>query len=126
MRAIRLALICVGAFAATAAAPTSLWTPSEAQVARLETLVRPKGPTRRISAPSSYDRAYAGTTISGRKIVEGRWVSRRWNGPAQIPNPKIVPFSALPDILDGGCDVVTVMYDVATDKIVLLQCNGVA
>jgi hypothetical protein len=121
-----LALVCAAAFAMIAAAPTTFWTPSQAQVTRLETLVKPAGPTRGIRAVSEYDRAYAGTTVSGRKIVEGRWVLRSWSGAAQATSPKIVPFGALPEILDGGCDVVTVMYDVATDKIVLLQCNGVA
>ena len=95
-------------------------------MARLETLVKPAGPTRSIRAVSEYDRAYAGTTVSGRKIVEGRWALRSWSGAAQAPSPQIVPFNALPDVLDGGCDVVTVLYDVTTDKIVLLQCNGVA
>ena len=125
-RAIQLTLICIVALAATAATPTPFWTPSQTQVARLETLVKPKGLTRKIRALGEYDRAYAGTTVSGRKIVEGRWALHGWTGAIPAPNPKIVSFDALPDILDGGCGVVTVMYDVATDKIVLLQCNGVA
>ncbi|CAN5537986.1 hypothetical protein BH10PSE4_BH10PSE4_33580 [soil metagenome] len=125
-RAIQSALAGAVALGMTAASLATFWTPASAQVARLETLVKPKGPARGIRPISRYDRAYAGTTMSGRQIIEGRWVDRGWSASAKPSSPKIVPYGALPDVLDGGCDIVTVMYDVSTDKIVFLACNGVA
>ena len=119
----RLALACVFVLTATAASPTPFWTPDAAQVSRLEALAKPAG---KMAALSKYDRDYAGTTVAGHKVIEGRWVQRSWNTTPQTPNPKIVPFANLPDIDDGGCSVVTVMYDVESEKIVLLECNGFA
>ena len=123
MRGMKLALTCVAALVLVAAAPMPFWGPSPAQIARLEMLVKPTG---QIRALAKYERAYAGTTVSGRKMIEGRWISPNWNARPQARSPQIVPFGSLPEILDGGCSVVTVMYDVQTDKILLLQCNGVA
>ena len=120
---VRLALACVFVLAVTAASPVPFWTPGAAQISRLEAVAKPVG---EMAALSKYDRDYAGTTVAGHKVIEGRWVQRNWNTTPQTPNPKIVPFTDLPEIDDGGCSVVTVMYDVKADKIVLLKCNGFA
>ena len=120
-RAARLAVICIVALAAMAAAQTPFWTPGAGQIARLETLVKPSAG---IEPLAKYDRAYAGMTLSGRKMIEGRWVRRPWSASPQNIDPRIVNFGDLPDIADGGCSVVTVMYDVQIDKIAFLECNG--
>lgn len=31
-----------------------------------------------------------------------------------------------PDVADGGCGVIHVTYNLATDEVIELQCNGVA
>lgn len=120
-RPARLLLVCIVAMTAMAAARGPFWTPSATQVARLETLVEPSA---RMEPLAKYDRAYAGMTLSGREMIEGRWVRRPWSKAPQSTDPRIVAYSDLIDVADGGCSVVTMMYDVVSDKIAYLECNG--
>ncbi|MBQ1559625.1 MULTISPECIES: hypothetical protein [Caulobacter] len=92
--------------------------PGRDQVVQLEAQVKPPRGYRL----DQYDRSYSGTFMSGRKIIEGRWV--QVDLPGQKPKVEIVPYHQLPDIADGGCAVVTVYYDVATAKVAGVACNG--
>ncbi len=100
-----------------------LWNPTAAQVSRVEAIA--KRP-RHVKALSKYQRHYAGATVAGRKVIEGRWIEVDWSDPPTIGVAKIEPYAALPAVLDGGCSIVTVIYDVATDKIAMIECNGLA
>lgn len=43
-----------------------------------------------------------------------------------IPRRRWVKAEELPLVFDGGCSVVTVVFDVARDRVVSTKCNGVA
>lgn len=80
---------------------------------RIERMVRlPEG--RR---PSEYTRHYA-ASADGQTIlaiyVSGR-DHRSWEA-----------LSRLPRIMDGGCGVVTIRFDVARDLVDSVDCNGLA
>ena len=38
----------------------------------------------------------------------------------------IVPFKELPKVLDGGCGVIRLTYDVKVKRVVTMFCGGVA
>ncbi len=38
----------------------------------------------------------------------------------------IVPFEELPKVLDGGCSVIRLEYDIETKQVIYISCNGVA
>lgn len=107
------ALLLVGA----AVAGQIHWIPGKVDVAKLEAQAKPPEGYRL----NRYDRAYSGTYISGRKIIEGRWVEVAHG---QRPKVEIVAYDQLPNIADGGCSVVTVYYDVVTAKVASVHCNG--
>ncbi len=110
-------LVSVSLLAGVALAGEAHWIPNRADVVRLERQVMPPGGYRL----DSYDRAYSGTYVSGRKVIEGRWVEVERG---RKPRVDVVSYEKLPDIADGGCSVVTVYYDLATAKIAGVRCNG--
>jgi len=123
---VRRALVALAltAFAVAAPAGATLprgrpyWTPTPAQVAKLESQTSRKpgmAPTWR------YGRDYAGVTLDDRKMIVGRWVR---DDSGRTIGVRIGPLSAIPDIADGGCSVVSVMYDVKTEHLVSMTCNG--
>ena len=103
--------------------------PDPTAVAHFESLVKlPRG----ADSLARYDRYYAGVYISGRKVIEGVYVEIERdfrsgpNPPRPRPSVHIVTPKRLPMIADGGCSVVTVFYDVKTDKAAGADCNGLA
>lgn len=72
---------------------------------------------------ASYERSYAWQRPDDgvRKVIgvylepDGESRGRRW-----------VAENALPMILDGGCGMITLSYDVATQRIEHVTCNGAA
>lgn len=81
----------------------------------------------RISLPAGasplplYERFYAweGRDDGVRKVfgtyVRGQGTGRHW-----------VSQNELPLVMDGGCDIVTLTYDVEADRIERVECNGEA
>jgi hypothetical protein len=67
-----------------------------------------------------YTRYYAMVTYNGRAMVRGVFVG----GPSKLIVVKSE--ASLPLIMDGGCSVVNVLYDVMAHKVVRAACNGVA
>jgi hypothetical protein len=101
--------LLLGAAAAPSPEPEALMDRIESAV------VLPAG-----AAPlSSYGRYYAWEDRSdGVRKVLGVYVvepqpQRRW-----------VTQNELPAVMDGGCDVVSVMFDLATDRIEWAECNA--
>lgn len=69
---------------------------------------------------SKYTRHYAAVNRGGRTMVRGVLVG----GPSKVVIETVK--SDLPVIMDGGCDVVNVLYDTKMHKIVNVFCNGYA
>ncbi len=110
------ALLSCGA----AVAGEAHWLPSHSDVEKLEAQAKPPKGYRL----DQYDRSYSGTFVSDRKVIEGHWIQVRT--PGQKPRVTIVTYDQLPQVMDGGCSVVTVYYDLATAKVTGVACNGVA
>jgi hypothetical protein len=118
------------AFAATSASaiirPTQGWTPTMAQVQRIESKVHMPDGAQAITA---YLRFYAGVVDKGRQVIEGVYLARGVVRDMQIDHERdvqISPEKDIPFIDDGGCLMVTVYYDVASDTITHAACNGYA
>jgi hypothetical protein len=94
------------------------WTPSPTIIAQLEAnLTMPKD----ASPLQSYVRYFAGEVVGGRDIVVGIFVYDPEH--AEI---RVVGTNQMPKILDGGCDVIHLTYDVDQRKVLSLSCNGEA
>jgi hypothetical protein len=99
------------------------WTPTQADVARLENgLKLPIAPTP--SGPlKDYARYYAGILKNGHRMIRGELVAF---DPGQRGSVHITSEDKFPVIMDGGCGVVNFLYDVQTAKFVSMGCNGLA
>ncbi|HEV7659718.1 MAG TPA: hypothetical protein VGO55_07720 [Allosphingosinicella sp.] len=106
--------------AAPAAGPAGSDAEQQAIMDRIERAVRlPEG----ANPLASYERSYAWQQSEDgvRKVIGvylgagGESRGRRW-----------VAQNALPMILDGGCGMITVEFDVATQRIEHVTCNGAA
>lgn len=107
------ALAALGTTAAWADAPA--WKPDLAVIARLERkLVLP--PYSHILG--HYQRYYAGDTVGGRRVVEGRLI---WSRRAIT---HIVAPDKLPNTKGGGCDYIDLTYDVQDDKVTSVACHA--
>lgn len=69
---------------------------------------------------SEYSRVYAGRMEDGRYIVTGVLMRSRDS------TVEIVPHEELPLVFDGGCDVITVKYDLQEKIVLSIRCNGEA
>lgn len=91
------------------------WAPSSALIREIESgLAMPKG-----LSLHSYRRYYSGDLSNGRRLVVAVFLE------SDHPGTETVPQSKLPRILDGGCSVVTLRYDVKLKKVLDIGCNGV-
>jgi hypothetical protein len=79
-------------------------------------LVLPKG----AKSLFEYTRYYAMVVQDGRSMLRGEFVG----GPSKIIVVKSE--ASLPLIMDGGCSVVNVLFDVMAHKVVQIVCNGYA
>lgn len=91
------------------------WTPTPALVVDVEArLALPEG-----AAPmDSYGRYYYGKFKHGRRVLVGEFVQDL------SPGVHIISPTHAPRILDGGCSVIRLVYDVAQKKVTALFCNG--
>jgi len=124
-------LFCV-ALAPASALGAREWRPDAATVARVEAYMNTHMPTREGSATltiplrlQDYARYYAGVFDGGgRRMVRGVYIRFE---PERYPRgTHIVPENALPMILDGGCGVIEVRFDVAAGRALWAACNGLA
>ena len=91
--------------------------PTVEVIAQLErVLILPRG-----AYPlTKYTRHYATVRHDGRIMVQGVFVGGRSNVVIEKSE------SDLPGILDGGCHVINILYDLQAHKIVQAFCNGYA
>ena len=107
-------------------APATAWVPTIDAVRHVESKVNlPDG----AKSMGAYVRFYTGVVENGRKVIEGVYLvravvedmHRTVHGDVNIVAARDMPF-----INDGGCLMVTVYFDVASDAITRIRCNGYA
>ena len=91
------------------------WTPAERLIAELEDVFRRRG-----GQLVSYARHYAGVTDGERRIIRGEYVSDRLG---EKPGIYVASEAEIPEIFDGGCDVVHLSYD-PSSKEMTSRCGG--
>ncbi len=102
------------------------WTPGAKDIAKLESVVNLSSAT--LISPGSkppahlseYARIYAGVTIHGRRMIRGVLLLGTPTGAS------VVRETMLPEIMDGGCGIIYLLYDVEASRVASLRCNGVA
>jgi hypothetical protein len=107
-----LALLTISSGPLKAAVPQ----PSEGEIQALEREISMPAGARPVSA---YDRYYAAAIQDGRRVIHGIYFG---NG----GKTTIEASGNLPVVMDGGCGVVNVDYDVESHKFIRVFCNGVA
>lgn len=125
--ALIVAMLAI-AVVANARAQTSV---SEASIRAIESqLVMPRG-ARTLEV---YDRYYASGQLNGHEVVIGVFLLRSSFGEtvrpgatavAAIPNAFTTSRQQLPIIADGGCSVVTIYFDVTTQRLLPIRLKGV-
>ena len=117
--------------AASSAAMAEPWAPDQETIAKLEASVQfpdwgpsTQYPGGHVPAVSEYARYYTGEAFDGRKMVFAELVSLG-SGPEIEPGIHLVgSVAAFPQIADGGCSVVSLVYDVGEARVIGLRCNG--
>jgi hypothetical protein len=119
----RIASLFAGAFVLSGlasmgcVAAESAWTPDPKVIKEIEHSVSLPAEAKPIV---QYSRYYAGAVRHGIRVVVGTWITG-------LDVSRIVPSEAdLPVILDGGCGIVNIEYDVKRHRFVKVFCNGVA
>ncbi len=112
------------------------WKPGKRIIAKLDFAFRNSSTWR--GAPPVFDnyyRYYAGVTIKGRRMIRAEFTefpnsTKIVNNEIEFyqdgPAVQVVPVDKFPNIFDGGCGVVNMLYDVDADRMVWQRCNGVA
>jgi len=94
------------------------WKPSASLVAAIESQLSMPSKSR---SKETYVRYFAGIMIEGRWFVVGVFLYDPANAAVRL-----VDISNLPEVHDGGCDVVNLRYDVEREEVVSIFCNGEA
>lgn len=68
----------------------------------------------------AYARYYSGQAAHGHHLLIGEFVFGD-----EEPGVRVVSPEKAPKILDGGCSVVNLKYDVEKKKVLAIFCNGV-
>lgn len=92
------------------------WTPTIDLVGKVEAELKMPAGTKL----SSYTRYYYGQISQGRRVLIGEFVLG-----SDAPGVHIVTPEKAPKILDGGCSLIDLKYDVEKRVVVDLSCNGV-
>ena len=101
------------------------WTPTRADVARIEaglklpTVPTPSGPLK------DYERYYAGIVQNGHRMIRAEFVALGVD-PQARGQVHITSEDKFPVIMDGGCGIVSLLYDVEAGRVVSIGCNGLA
>ena len=91
------------------------WTPSASLVAQIEAKIKmPKGTTL-----AAYTRHYYGVVENKHRILIGVYIQSD-----KFPGIRISPMAAVPKVLDAGCGVVNLKYDVNQGRTLAIFCNG--
>jgi hypothetical protein len=136
LRATTLAAGLATGFAgiiATAHAQWWRWTPTDAEIAKLEAGIKLETlPHLEASLPplSGYARYYIGTTRDGTEdgepVILGVLVTPDLS-PSHKAGIHVVENTwDLPAFYDGGCSIINLVYSPRQQKIESIQCNGLA
>jgi hypothetical protein len=114
------ALIAISAIADTSSKANPAfeqghWPPTPQQIKELESHL-PMAPPLGIQMAARY---YYGSTVGGHEFIIGEILS-----PGDKPG--IYISDNLPLVLDGGCSVINLTYDVKENSFVGYACNGMA
>lgn len=101
-----------------AAPNNTVWDPPPSLIAVIEEHI---AMPVHASPLKSYVRYYSGVTTNNRRMVIGKFLLDTVHA-----GIKISEINGVPRVLDGGCSVVNLKYDVRKKKIVAIFCNGVA
>lgn len=70
---------------------------------------------------NTYVRYFAGEVADDRRLIVGTFLHDPENA-----GIRIVEREKIPEVLDGGCDVVNLKYDIERKEVLALFCNGEA
>ncbi len=102
------------------AADLQRWIPDAELVAQLETKIKlPEGARFPLS---KYSRYYTGVIINGLSGVLGELVLNDKSKGVHIVDSQ----DKFPGIVDGGCGIIHLSYDIRSNKITKIECNGLA
>lgn len=110
------------------------WKPNDNDIAKLESHMRladAENPERAVPPEplAKYDRYYLGVTMSGRRMIQGILIVeplRAWIRLGKTSNAEVVDRRHFPEVYDGGCGVVNLLYDPLGGRMVWIRCNGLA
>ncbi|HEY1215373.1 MAG TPA: hypothetical protein VGE93_17215 [Bryobacteraceae bacterium] len=107
------------------------WTPDASIISKMEAGIKPSDIPPRYSPGrppiiGQYARYYFGYKAHNRRMIHGVLILPF--GPKMKPAGIYVVRSQreFPVILDGGCSVMHLVYDLEANQIVSLECNGLA
>ena len=132
MQTSRIAILLGAFFSSLAgAAMAEPWMPDQPTIAKLEASLQipdwgrsTQYPDGHVPAVSEFARYYTGDAFDGRKMVFAELVSLD-KGPEFEPGIHLVnSVAAFPGIEDGGCHVVSLVYDVDQDCVIGMRCNA--
>jgi hypothetical protein len=125
----RTLLGVIALFPCGGAALADSWTPDAATIAKFEAAIHIPDwgrsdayPNGHVPMVSEYARYYAGDNSNGRRIVFAELVVLAPGAPSGTH--LVATIADFPQISDGGCTVVNLIYDVDQDKVIGLRCNG--
>jgi hypothetical protein len=100
------------------------WTPDAKDIAKLESVLDLRsaehfeGPSP--EALAKYARVYTGVMVHGHRMIRGVLLLGTPTGTS------IVPEKDLPQISDGGCGIIYLLYDPGAARVISIICNGIA
>ncbi len=129
MKPLRFAVLAIGmAVGLAARSPivhSQSWTPSAADIAKLEAgikLTTLPGWDASLPPLNGYARYYAFPSMTDGSLILGELVALE---PTYKPGVHIVESELdFPGIYDGGCSVINLVYSRTEQKILSIKCNG--
>jgi len=97
---------------------TKSWTPSESLISEIEAKLDMPAKSFPLN---TYVRYFAGEVADNRRLVVGEFLHDPENA-----GVRIVEREKMPDVLDGGCGVINLKYDIERKEIIAFFCNGEA
>ncbi len=115
-----LVLLAVLALGTRVRADDNGWTPSDSTIAKMEKIIAVPDPGGQRTA-YQYRRFYDGVIVDGRRKIRGELVA-----PKGRERPTIFkrPEKLWPHMVNRGCDVVNLLYDVQDNRLDWLACNS--
>jgi hypothetical protein len=108
-----------------AVSPPPAWTPTLSDVSAMEVKLRLPRTSLKLD---QYVRYYTGEFVAGRRRLRGYLVAGFFvaEGPGTTDKPGAYIKDPPLQVADGGCGVITVVYEVASRRFDSVICNGLA